>query len=398
MFADGPDLSASEIFDAASRSIYKRSLREKWRERLSNLNVKMLAYACSRAINEDPPCNVTFYRNGASNIVLLATFPSGVELIVRIPLFDSPGAMESTVATMAYAHYLLKIACPSVFAWNDSHENSVGVPYIIMEKIQGEPLDTLWDKMDLSKRLIAQYSVAKLHSRMFHEQHFRAFGNLLFNEEQPDRPFDDPLCYTIGPLVKNKHIDEDGKPYIEWGVPPSDSIRDIWRQSYSLQYNAMRERLYSESADAELRDENEKVQLDLERSGVSTWRDAERVAEDLKVLVESADVPPSLEQAALVHADLAFRNILFQYNAQKPTESVDDKDSTDKDKEGISTSNSSVYNIALYKAAALWKTQPGMSTPTLTKIIVQDQVVYFLACIYLFEKCSTVSTNLSINA
>ena len=37
--------------------------------------------------------------------------------------------------------------------------------------------------------------------------------------------------------------------------------------------------------------------------------------------------------------------------------------------------------LALYKAAALWKAQPGMNTLRLIKVLVRDQVVYFLACV-----------------
>lgn len=320
MPTDASSASTSDIFNAATRSIFKPTLRAKWKQRLSNLDVKRLAFACSASINEGPPCSVAFHRNGASNIVLLVTFPNGLELIVRIPIFDSPEALKSTVATMSYARHVLGVYCPSVFAWNDSHENSVGLPYIIMEKVQGEPLDTLWDKMDLSKRLFTQYSVAKVHSRLFQKPHFQTFGSLFFSEEYPDLPLDDTLCYTVGPLVKNKHIDEDGKPYLEWSAPPFDSIRDFWRRSYTLQYNAMRERLFSGSEEAQLRDGDEDEEL--EDCGISTWRDAERVAENLKALIDNTEIPPCLEQPCLVHADLAFRNILFRYNARKPDESA----------------------------------------------------------------------------
>lgn len=40
--------------------------------------------------------------------------------------------------------------------------------------------------------------------------------------------------------------------------------------------------------------------------------------------------------------------------------------------------------MALYKAAALRKAQPGMNTIRLINILVRDQAVYFSACVFLF--------------
>ena len=40
-----------------------------------------------------------------------------------------------------------------------------------------------------------------------------------------------------------------------------------------------------------------------------------------------------------------------------------------------------LMSLAVYKAAALWKTQPGMNTTRLIKVLVRDQVLYFLSCV-----------------
>ena len=54
--------------------------------------------------------------------------------------------------------------------------------------------------------------------------------------------------------------------------------------------------------------------------------------------------------------------------------------------------------MALYKAVALWKAQLGMNTARLIRILVRDQIVYFLACVYSFKWCAVVLTNLATNA
>lgn len=49
--------------------------------------------------------------------------------------------------------------------------------------------------------------------------------------------------------------------------------------------------------------------------------------------------------------------------------------------------------LALYRATVLLKAQPGMSTYGLIKILVRDQVVYFLACVCPFQNYSATSVN-----
>ena len=39
--------------------------------------------------------------------------------------------------------------------------------------------------------------------------------------------------------------------------------------------------------------------------------------------------------------------------------------------------------LALYKAAVIWKENLGLSNIGLVKVLVQDQAVYFLACVCL---------------
>ena len=52
-----------------------------------------------------------------------------------------------------------------------------------------------------------------------------------------------------------------------------------------------------------------------------------------------------------------------------------------------------LMSLALYKATTLWKAQPGMNTTRLIKVLVRDQVIYFLAYVFLPKKCSAGSVN-----
>lgn len=85
---------------------------------------------------------------GAFNVIYKATFRNLKSVVIRIPVVSTPGVIASTVATMTFARYFMGVPCPAVFAWNDQLDNAVGLPYIIMEMLEGERLDTVWKRLE----------------------------------------------------------------------------------------------------------------------------------------------------------------------------------------------------------------------------------------------------------
>jgi len=80
---------------------------------------------------------------GSYNEVFLLRFDDNREAIVRIPcpLAGPPFlATASEVATMEFAHNVLKIPTPCVLAWSGTANvsiNPVGAEYIIMKRLLG---------------------------------------------------------------------------------------------------------------------------------------------------------------------------------------------------------------------------------------------------------------------
>lgn len=219
--------------------------------------------------------------------------------------------MESTVATMTFVRHYMKIACPSIFAWNDCHNNPVGVPYLIMEKVRGTAMSDLWGEWNDGHRLHALSELACIHAQMMKKIPFKDIGSIFFNESFPDCPLDDQRCYVIKPLVKNKHIDEEGMPYLDWGVATSDNIHDIWSNAHDVLFKTMQERWGGSDTNTGFQSEDENIKEILNDAGVATWNDVVLIAKDLKMLVDNIDIPPNLQRPCLVHADFAFRNIMF---------------------------------------------------------------------------------------
>lgn len=82
-------------------------------------------------------------------------------LIARVPLRDEEGLdtsipkrIESEVATMEYAERYTNIPLPHVCHYSVDAGGDVRSPYILMTKVEGTPLASVWDDMDDEKRRI----------------------------------------------------------------------------------------------------------------------------------------------------------------------------------------------------------------------------------------------------
>lgn len=99
---------------------------------------------------------------------------------------------------------VLQTPLPKVYAWSCEADNPVKAEYIIMEKVAGVPLDSVWSSMELEHRWavakkIAQYQQSWLASP------FHGYGSLYFtkdlhnHESLPVQGFDNQ--YAIGPTT-----------------------------------------------------------------------------------------------------------------------------------------------------------------------------------------------------
>ncbi|KAL8710532.1 MAG: hypothetical protein Q9220_004965 [cf. Caloplaca sp. 1 TL-2023] len=98
---------------------------------------------------------------GASNWAIFIKFADGVEWVFRSPEkthpINSPKEddwkvsnetnsllLASEAATLKYVKLNSTIPVPEVFAYSDTADNPIGVPYILMSKAVGTPLGHLW--------------------------------------------------------------------------------------------------------------------------------------------------------------------------------------------------------------------------------------------------------------
>ena len=151
--------------------------------------------------------------------MFLLQFDNDKEVIVRIPCpIAGPQnlVIASEVATLDYVTRHLHIPTPHVLAWSrDGSEHSVGVGYIIMERLPGVSLTKLWmdvwddNFLEFTRRVVDM-------EKSFTEKRFSQIGSLYFKEdvapELQARPLyaedypDDGASerYRIGPTVQRE--------------------------------------------------------------------------------------------------------------------------------------------------------------------------------------------------
>lgn len=74
-----------------------------------------------------------------------------------------------------------KIPVPEVHVWS-SQNNSVSADYIVMEKVSGVPLGSVWSSMPLENRFYLTKVIAQ-YQEVWMNASFRHFGSLYFAED-----------------------------------------------------------------------------------------------------------------------------------------------------------------------------------------------------------------------
>jgi hypothetical protein len=183
-------------------------------QRNVRFNVNELARLAAEAVGTNSCVSVEKYPDGMYNKAMLLTMDNGTQVVAKVP---NPNAGKphfttaSEVATMDFvclasmyadtltdisqARNLLGTPVPRVFAWSSmAQENSVGVEYIIMEKVPGIELERVWPSMKITDRFTIVKAIAGFQ-KAWTSISFRKFGGLYYAEDLEERTGNEPL-YT----------------------------------------------------------------------------------------------------------------------------------------------------------------------------------------------------------
>lgn len=102
------------------------------------------------------------------------------EYLMRVALPVDPFfKTESEVATMDFVRRHSSIPVPQVVTYSSSASNELGFEWILMERVDGEPLDTIWDKMPFQAKMDLTAELARSLKQLW-ERPFPLLGSIYY--------------------------------------------------------------------------------------------------------------------------------------------------------------------------------------------------------------------------
>ena len=131
---------------------------------------------------------------GSYHIVFPIEFADGMKWMLKVSAngdhFDSvaAAAMTSEAQTMRMLKKETSIPVPTVYAFDTSSENALSVPFILMEKLDGRPLNDLWFDQETPKACLEHFRIKTLQNLAEVMVHLNKFtvgtsGSLVFGSD-----------------------------------------------------------------------------------------------------------------------------------------------------------------------------------------------------------------------
>ncbi|KKZ64274.1 hypothetical protein EMCG_09736 [[Emmonsia] crescens] len=179
--------------------------------RYAKFNIDALCFLASR-LRDGISCDCDASQapfNGSLNWAISIFFIDGVEWLLRSPL-NEHGAipcprtnsmlLESEVVTLKYIGSNSSIPVPEVFAYSCSKENDIGVPYILMSKAPGCPLQLHWTHMSSDDKAKILRQLGSITWQLC-QLKFDRIGSLFEGAHGPAIK----TCLTRGLLMHERH-------------------------------------------------------------------------------------------------------------------------------------------------------------------------------------------------
>lgn len=123
-----------------------------------------------------------FSKGDFHRVYLLKSRSTTAEYMMRVALPVDPFfKTESEVATMEYVRKHSSIPVPKFIAYAASASTKLGFEWILMERIHGVPLDTVWDRMPFEAKMELTAELARSLKQLW-ERPFPLLGSIYFTE------------------------------------------------------------------------------------------------------------------------------------------------------------------------------------------------------------------------
>ncbi|KAM5441941.1 hypothetical protein MferCBS31731_003204 [Microsporum ferrugineum] len=154
--------------------------------------------------------SITKLAEGGFNRVIQATFNDGYAVLARIPyhsLVPKHHAVASEAATLGLLHSC-GVPVPKVLGYSPDHTNPVGVEYLLLEKIDGEPLGDRWFTIGNKTRVKIMKQIVEAEAR-FMNIPLPASGSLYYRKDLGPSESSIPLSeqttpdeIVVGPIAQ----------------------------------------------------------------------------------------------------------------------------------------------------------------------------------------------------
>ena len=174
---------------------------------------------------------------------------------------------ESEIATMQYLRSSPKykdIKVPEVYAWDLSHDNKAGAPYIFREVIEGKDLSREFHTLTKAQKLAVTTAIARVHKVLSQPTEFTSIGGIYGSPKEGFRTGGYPGGWSRS------------RPY--------SSIEELWK---------------------------EKIESSATNANPGYSRRLTRNQCQLRELADNFSPPERLSRLCIQHFDLAIRNVVF---------------------------------------------------------------------------------------
>ncbi len=160
-------------------------------------NVPELIKAVAESVNQ-PVSNVVGLvklGEGGYNRVFELQMTDGSTFLARLPYLSTQPkglAVASEVATLDFIRSH-GIPAPKVLDYSANADNPVGAEYIIMEKLQGQPLGERWYELSAKERIQVTVDLVRLEAKLF-AMDLPASGSLFYSYDVPSNMGRVPLA------------------------------------------------------------------------------------------------------------------------------------------------------------------------------------------------------------
>ncbi|KAK2857310.1 hypothetical protein FQN49_004829 [Arthroderma sp. PD_2] len=177
--------NSRELFEYTSgRFLFNEQLRLS--ERRVQFDIDALAATICRSVSlpVSDLKSITKLAEGGFNRVLQATFHDGYAVLARIP-YNSMAPKHHAVASEAATLGLLHsrgLPVPKVLGYSPDNTNPVGVEYLLLEKITGQPLGDRWFTIGNKTRVKIMKQIVEAETR-FMSISLPASGSLYYRKD-----------------------------------------------------------------------------------------------------------------------------------------------------------------------------------------------------------------------